>query len=260
MILVAPFDPITNKEIEIIKTYLKKYKKVFLYVEEKGEIPKAIRIKLIKLATKNFRHIYLTDESKGINIDSDDELKVRNGNYQLAANGIKKELIINGYYYTYLVKRMCSEYRYNHSISVANTARSLAKYYGLNEKYAYNIGLLHDITKDLPLEENQELLKDNKEALNYSSKVWHSFSAPIWLKKNLGIKDTRFLNAICRHTLGDTKTKYDEIVYVADKIEPLRTYDVTVETKLAYQDIKKAVELIKKETKEILAKRGENNE
>ena len=255
MILKASFDPITNKEIEIIKNYLKVDKDVFLYVKDEGVIDRKIRIKLLKKAIKPYRHIKITDTSKeAIQLEEIDEEEVRNGNYELAAWGIKKILISEGYYYPYLAKKMCSDYRYTHSMSVAETARKLAKHYALDEKYAYNIGLLHDITKDISLEESKELLKERKEVLELSNKVWHSFSAPIWLNNNLGIKDKRFLNAIERHTLGNTKTKYDEVIYIADKIEPQRKYDITKETKLAYEDLSKAAEFIRKEVKEILEK------
>ena len=52
MILKASFDPITNKEIEIIKNYLKIDKDVFLYVKDEGVINRKIRIKLLKKASK----------------------------------------------------------------------------------------------------------------------------------------------------------------------------------------------------------------
>ena len=240
MIIKANFDPITSKEIMIIKSYLKKNKEVFLYINDEGIASKEIRKQLLKKAIKPYRHIHIIDKGTAdLEIDDDEEL-VRNGAYHLCAKGIKKDLIEKGYYFEYLVKKMCSEYRYKHSMSVADTAKKLAIHYGVNDKYAYNIGLLHDVTKDLSYEDNKTLLEGKDEILEYSSKVWHSFSAPIWLKKNLGIKDKRFLNAIERHTLGNTRNIYDEIVYVADKIEPLRTYDITKETKLTYQDIKKA--------------------
>ena len=253
MILKASFDPITNKEIELIKNYLKTDKDVFLYVKDEGVIDKKLRIKLLKKAIKPYRHLKITNIDKdAIQLEETNEEEVRNGSYDLAALGIKKDLINEGYYYPYLAKKMCSEYRYSHSMSVAETARKLAKHYALNEKYAYNIGLLHDITKDISKEESIELLKERQDVLEYSDKVWHSFSAPIWLNKNLGIKDKRFLNAIERHTLGNTRTKYDEVIYIADKIEPLRKYDITKETKLAYEDLSKAAKIIRKEVQEIL--------
>lgn len=259
MIIKANFDPITAKEMIIIKSYLKKNKEVFLYINDAGVASKEVRKRLLKKAIKPYRHIYIIDEAiADLEIEDDEEL-VRSGAYHLCARGIQKDLIEKGYYFEYLVEKMCSEYRYKHSMSVASTAEKLAKHYGINEKYVYNIGLLHDVTKDLSLENNKQLLEGQDEILKYSSKVWHSFSAPIWLKKNLGIKDKRFLNAIERHTLGNTKTIYDDIVYVADKIEPLRTYDITKETKLAYQDIKKAALFIREEVKEIIESKENNH-
>lgn len=52
------------------------------------------------------------------------------------------------------LKKSLSPKRYNHSILVAEEAKSLAKHYHINEEKAYLTGLIHDIAKELTEEEN----------------------------------------------------------------------------------------------------------
>ena len=48
--------------------------------------------------------------------------------------------------YIELLKEKLDEYRFNHSIAVANQAKYLAEKYGCDVEKAYLAGLLHDIT------------------------------------------------------------------------------------------------------------------
>ena len=49
------------------------------------------------------------------------------------------------------LKKHLSPYRYDHSLRVAETAKSLAKHYHIDEPKAYITGLLHDIAKELSI-------------------------------------------------------------------------------------------------------------
>ena len=59
------------------------------------------------------------------------------------------------------LKTLLSEYRYNHSLRVAEVAKDLAKHYKINEEEAYLAGLTHDIAKEFTMEENEQFIKEH---------------------------------------------------------------------------------------------------
>jgi nicotinate-nucleotide adenylyltransferase len=56
------------------------------------------------------------------------------------------------------------------------------------------------------------------------------------------------------HTIGDGKTDYAALLYIADKIEPLRGYDVSKQTASAMKNLKKAAFEIREESKAYILK------
>ncbi len=72
--------------------------------------------------------------------------------------------------YVELIKNTLSEYRYNHSICVADRARELAKKHGADENKAYLAGILHDITKEMPDTEQIKLIEKYDRPLTYIEK------------------------------------------------------------------------------------------
>ena len=141
----------------------------------------------------------------------------------------------------------------NHSLRVAKLSKELAKKHGLDERIAYQMGILHDITKDKDDDFHKKILKKHDpKRLKDNHNVWHSFSAMYWLKENMYINDKRILEAVYYHTIGNPKGKYNKLLYIADKIEPGRKYDVSKETKLAFKDLDKAYDLVYDEAKDYI--------
>ena len=60
-----------------------------------------------------------------------------------------------------IIKERLTERRYNHSLCVADSAKSLAKKYGADENKAYTAGLLHDVFKDAKKEEQLAYIAEN---------------------------------------------------------------------------------------------------
>lgn len=259
-IIESTFDPITQKELD----YLKERKEdLYLKVSEQGILSKKDREDLVKAAIKPFIHLYLYQGSlNGERIDSfqNEEKKVREGDFTLCAKGTKTLIHKQGYYYENVCEAMCNEHRATHSKSVAKTAALLASYHGLDENLSYQMGLLHDITKKMSDEEGKKILEIYyPEGLKYDPKVWHSFTAPIICKKYLCITNTKILNAIWHHTLGDGNSDYDHILYIADKIEPTRGYDATYEYNLAKKSLKDCAHYVREKSKKyILEKEGKH--
>lgn len=158
------------------------------------------------------------------------------------------------------LKNNLSEKRYNHSLLVAEEARLLAKNYNYDEDKAYIAGLVHDIAKELPYEENikyidkynlpKELLKEE------NKKIIHADIGSV-LVKELYNMDDDISNAILYHTLGNIKMNLlAKIVFIADKIGRDNTPTTNKYKTLAYKDLDLAIKTYLEDGKEILAKRN----
>lgn len=132
--------------------------------------------------------------------------------------------------YMKLIKERLSDYRFYHSVCVAESAAQLAKRFGADEEKARVAGILHDVMKE-ETKENQlaviekagmkmtELEKKNK-------KVYHQMSGAAYVKEELGITDDEIINAIRYHTTGRrSMSLLEKIIYLADFISADRDYE-----------------------------------
>ena len=131
--------------------------------------------------------------------------------------------------YKKIIKSMMSENRYNHCVNVSKEAVKLAKRYGGDEEKAAVAGILHDITKEMPKEEQLQIMLDSGIILDdiqkNAPKLWHGISGSVYIKKHFGIEDEDILNAICYHTTGRAgMSLIEKIIYVADCVSADRTY------------------------------------
>ncbi len=146
-----------------------------------------------------------------------------------------------------LLKERLSQKRYNHSVNVAEECRKLAKQYGEDPEKAYFAGLLHDICKELPPEEQKQLVLESglavcREELETQS-LWHAVAGACYIRKCFGIEDIDIINSVRFHTVGRAgMTRLEEIVYLGDLISADRDYkDVDKLRKLAYNDLNAAM-------------------
>lgn len=131
--------------------------------------------------------------------------------------------------YKKLIKSMMSENRYNHCVNVSKEAVKLAKRYGGDEEKAAIAGILHDITKEIPKEEQLQIMLDSGIILDdiqkNAPKLWHGISGSAYIKNHLDIDDEDILNAICYHTTGRAgMSLLEKIIFVADFTSEERTY------------------------------------
>ncbi len=142
------------------------------------------------------------------------------------------------------VKNNLSEKRFIHITGVAKTAKDLACFYGENELYAEMSGYLHDIAKELTLQQMNEITKelDLDESIRCSKAMMHAI-AGAELAKNLFCVPVEVYNACRYHTTGrENMTKLEKIVFLSDMIEPSRDFSGLDEIKtLAKTDLDKAV-------------------
>lgn len=263
-IIESTFDPITANELHALHQLTKQYHDVYIKVKEEGILSKTIRETIVSKAIQPYRHLHLyTGKKQGDCFQQDflqQEEDVRHGKLYLMERGSRNFVLENGYYFEEIVKYCCNQRRAAHSLSVASTAKKLARMHGLDESLAYRTGLLHDITKKWSDEEGKQLLEIYaRDTLAYDPKVWHSFTAPIVLKTEMNLYDTRILKAIWHHTLGDGNSVYDDILYIADKIEPTRGYDASYEWALSKKSLKQAAHYVLQKSKAyILVKEGKH--
>ena len=144
------------------------------------------------------------------------------------------------------LKNRLSDYRYGHSVRVAEEAKKLASYYKINENNAYLAGLLHDIAKEFSIIENKNWITKyhlSEDLLNDKNlKTCHAEIGAVVAKELYGVSDD-ISQTIKYHTIGNVNmTMLDKIVFIADKIESGKSYPgIDEERILAYQDIDEAL-------------------
>lgn len=153
--------------------------------------------------------------------------------------------------------------RYRHTLGVADTCACLAMRYDVDMERAYIAGLLHDCAKCIPdaikIQECHELGIEISEYENNSPYLLHAKLGAYYAKHLYHIEDTEICSAIQWHTTGQAAmTRLEEIVYIADYIEPYRNHADNLERirKLAFTNITQAVYEVSRDTLAYLQKKG----
>lgn len=150
-------------------------------------------------------------------------------------------------YYDNLIKERLSEKRYIHSVNVSSAAVELCRRYGGDEEKARLAGILHDITKEMPLSQQYEYIEKYGESLSVLERnnfaVIHQKSGAAYCALELGITDSEVLSAIRYHTTGRRDMALlEKIIYTADLISAERDYpDVAVMRGLAANNLDDAM-------------------
>lgn len=125
-------------------------------------------------------------------------------------------------------QKKLSHARFEHCVRVSQTAKELAKHYGVDENQAALAGFVHDYAKEVSVEEYIETIKSqnfDQDLLNYNRGIWHGIVGAYYIEKELKITNSAILTAVKRHTTADTEmTDLDKIVFMADYIEPARHF------------------------------------
>ncbi|MFR5876805.1 MAG: bis(5'-nucleosyl)-tetraphosphatase (symmetrical) YqeK [Eubacterium sp.] len=131
--------------------------------------------------------------------------------------------------YIDLIKSRLSEYRFHHSMCVAEKARELALKYGADAEKAYAAGILHDIMKEEDYDTQRDEIERDGTVLTdleiNNKKVYHQMSGAAYAKNQLGITDSDIINGIRYHTTGHSDmTLFEMIIYLADFTSADRNY------------------------------------
>lgn len=137
--------------------------------------------------------------------------------------------------------------RYGHTLGVVNIAIKLAEVYDEDKFKAEIAALCHDVAKNMSIEEMIKIIEDENIILSVDEKntqeLWHSIIAPVIARNIFKIEDEEILSAMRWHTTGkENMTKLEKIIYLADLIEPTRTFEGVEEIrKAAYEDLDSAM-------------------
>lgn len=161
------------------------------------------------------------------------------------------------------LKKMLSKKRWEHSINTSQVAYDLALRYGVDPAKAEVAGLLHDCAKDIEINELKSIVKENKlkidDVIKKIPKLLHPLVGTIIAEREFNIQDADILQAIKSHSTGIVKmTTLDKIIYLSDKIEPLRYIEGVEEARkiVKKKDLDRAVLIMLDKGLLSLIKRG----
>lgn len=132
--------------------------------------------------------------------------------------------------YKEIIKERLTPKRYEHSLNVSEEAVRLAKKYDADVEKAAVAGILHDIMKDTPVDEQLKVIKEFgtilTEVQKVSPKLWHAIAGAVYIENVLGIKDKDILNAVRYHTTSrPNMSKLEKVIFIADFTSSERDYE-----------------------------------
>ncbi len=145
------------------------------------------------------------------------------------------------------LKKILGEERLEHSVNTSKVARKLAIKYDCDADKAEVAGLLHDCAKDLDYKTLEKMVFEYNieldEIIRKIPKLLHPLVGAVIAKKEFNIQDPVILKAIKAHSTGAAQMSLlDKIIYLSDKIEPLRNMNGVEEVrKMAEINLDKAV-------------------
>ncbi len=186
-----------------------------------------------------------------------EENSLKEGNFEGLPVPLRGILIQNGLYRRECAMRMLKPSRVRHVESMTELTVHLAKIHGYDADKAEIAGLFHDCTKAFSDHDNEVLMKlCAPEHMDRPKAVYHQYTGAYYLANVLGYPDPEVYDAIYHHTDGDDPKTLSKILYLADKLDPSRGYDVSDMICLAETDLEKAVVKERELQLEFLRKEG----
>lgn len=144
------------------------------------------------------------------------------------------------------VKKHLTEKRFSHSQCVADSCAELAAQYGADIERARLAGILHDVMKDTPPQEQLKLIEKSgimlSAAERRNEKLWHAVAGAAFVRDVLQLDDQEIVDAIACHTGGKSHmTVFEKVLFVADYISADRDYPGVEKLREAAKDSLEAV-------------------
>ena len=234
-----------NYSIDTVRYFKSKYKEANLYfLIGADEANSFSKWKNAKEISSLVRMVYVP--RPGVYVNEENEKKYNmislpfKESGEVSSSGVRKlenldiPLSVRNYieknrlYYIQDLEKIEHNHRLFHSISVANLAYKIALNNKLNNPNDYYVaGLLHDLGKDIEIDEANKIMKTHyPEFIPFPIWTYHQFSGEFLAKKIFNINNSTILEAIKYHATGkDDMSIMGKIIYSSDKIEPTRGYD-----------------------------------
>lgn len=121
--------------------------------------------------------------------------------------------------------RLLKRKRLLHSLNVLMYGLHLALRHQVEARQTALAALLHDCAKCLPEKHQLVLARKANDPALLDLSLAHGPAGAVLAKERFGVDDQAVLRAIHFHTTGCAgMSKLDQIIFVADKVEPARTY------------------------------------
>lgn len=163
-------------------------------------------------------------------------------------------IVDHNLYFMHKIGNFLSGKRIQHSVQVAKMARRIAEANILDKKKAFLSGLLHDIAKEMPIDNTEFIMGTHYPEYHHLFKwLHHQFVGEYIARISFNVSQEDVLDAIKWHATGkDNMSPLARIVYCADKIEPTRSYDSEYMIKACLEDYEKGFLLVLSENKKFL--------
>ncbi len=152
--------------------------------------------------------------------------------------------------------------RFQHSLNVMETSGLLAQHYGCNVDKARLAGILHDCGKNYKGDEARAFVEKigyRPDEIEWAQpRLLHGIIGEHLAKTEYGVSDEEVLSAIHWHTTGKAgMTALEKIIYIADYIEPARSFEGIEEMRtVAYESLDRCVVLCSDSTIRYIIKKG----
>lgn len=130
--------------------------------------------------------------------------------------------------------------RFDHTIRVMEVSEVLANRFHAPVEETKLAAVLHDYAKNWSRQKLIEYIKRNnlpQELLTYHKELWHGPVGADVIEKKWHIQDSAILGAVRYHTTGrQGMSKLEKIIYLADYIEPARSFPGLEAVRLASEE------------------------
>lgn len=180
---------------------------------------------------------------------------VRHGKLSDTSPKVVKYMMDHELYLESIAKSFVSERRWAHVKQVEKLALELGLAHHLDLHQIRLAAMFHDCSKMWHKETHERWLDfENPLYKNEPAPIWHQKTGSAFVRRTLWVKDKVILSAIANHVTGQKGHPVTQVIFIADKCEPTRNYDVSEELALAKQDLDKAAALVSRKQSDYLKK------
>ena len=175
---------------------------------------------------RNNDYIYINNKVNNISSS-----EIREGCYKHVNDNVKKYIIENNIYLEKQIEKYLSKKRLKHVKSVKNLALKIYKSnkIGLNKNKVITAALLHDVAREYSNIKLKYIIKKYySDRIDEQRYIFHQYAGEYIAQKKFNISDATILEAIKYHTTAnENMSKLAKLIYVSDKLDPLRPYDTS---------------------------------